>query len=147
LVVDGNAVPAGFARGASDVERVSDTVQGDGLEQQIAAGSSLCLNHKVVPSIVFRVARNACRNPFLVDVVVSIPLVATSDPAFLTPDEALATRRTHELVDVKLKRLGIRQVGRVKVNVIYKIMNIVGQPLVGIRQTLCRKGPYKVVIP
>ena len=147
MVVDGNAVPAGFARGASDVERVSDTVQGDGLEQQIAAGSSLCLNHKVVPSIVFRVARNACRNPFLVDVVVSIPLVATSDPAFLTPDEALATRRTHELVDVKLKRLGIRQVGRVKVNVIYKIMNIVGQPLVGIRQTLCRKGPYKVVIP
>jgi hypothetical protein len=52
--------------------------------------------------------------------------VATSDSAFVTPDESLAARRTHELVDVKLKRLGIRQVGRVKVNVIDEVMSVVG---------------------
>jgi hypothetical protein len=80
----------------------------------------------VVPGIVQRVAGYSGRDPFLVDVVVSIPLVATSDSAFVTPDESLATRRTHELVDVKLKRLGIRQVGRVKVNVIDEVMSVVG---------------------
>jgi len=147
LVVDGNAVPACLAWGASDVEVVSDAVQGDGLVQQIAAGSSLRLNHKVVPGIVYRVAWNSRSNPLLVDVVVGIPLVSTSDSAFVTPDESLTARRAHELVDVKLKSLGIRQVGRVKINVLNEVMSVVGQRLVGIRQPLCRKGPYEVVVP
>ena len=147
LVIDRNAIPACVAGVAVDIQRVFDSVEGDGLVEQAIARRSLHLNHKVVPRIVFGVAGNTRRNPFLVDVIVSVPFVAAGDTAFVPPDVTFAALGAHELIDIELKCLGVRQVFRIKVNIVNEVMSIVGERVGVVRKSLSRKRSHEMVVP
>jgi len=101
----------------------------------------------MVPGIVFRIAWNPRSNPLLVHVVVSVPFMAASDAAFVSPNVALAVLRTCELINVELESLRIRDVFRVKINVIDEVVSVVGERVLIVRKFLCRERTYEVVIP
>ena len=147
LIIDGDRVPACLARRTIDVKSVSNAIQRDGLEQQVAAGSPLDLNDQMIPSIVFRVARNTSSDPLLVDIVVGVPFVAAGNAALVTPDVALAAGGAHELIDVELKGLGIRHAVRIEVNVIDEVMSVIGQGMFVIWKALTRKRAHEMIIP
>jgi len=126
---------------------VSDSVQGDGLEEQVAAGSPLCLNHKMIPGVVLGIARNPCRYPLLVNIVPGVPLMAASDPAFVPPNVAFSILGAKELIDVEFKGLRRRQAVRVKVNVVCEVMSVVNERVVGVRKALSGKISHEVVVP
>ena len=121
LVIDGDSVPACFTGRTVDIERVGDAIQSDGLEEQVATRSPLDLNDKVIPSVVLGVARHSGRHPFLVDIVVSVPFMATGDAALMSPDKAFGG---DELVYVELQGLRSRDVFRVKVHVVNEIVKV-----------------------
>jgi hypothetical protein len=56
----------------------------------------------VIPGIIDWIAGNTGRNPLLIDVVPDVPLVASGDTAFMSPDKSQAIKK---LVYIKLKSL------------------------------------------
>ncbi len=87
LVVDRNAVPTGRIRGSVNVKSRGLSIQGDGLEQQLAARRSLHLDCEVIPRIILRIAWHTSWDPMFFHVVPSVPFVASRKPTFVTPDE------------------------------------------------------------
>ena len=79
----------------------------------------------MVPGVVLGIAGHPSRHPFLIDVVIGVPLVAPGDSAFVAPNEAFSESRAHKLVDVKLQGLRIREIRSVKVDVVDEVMSAV----------------------
>lgn len=98
----------------------------------------------MVPGVVLWVARNAGRNPFLVDVVVDVPFVAAGDAALMSPDERFSEG---ELVDIELESLRGRNVLRVKIDVVYEVMKIGDEGVTAVRNSLRRKAANEVIVP
>jgi len=120
------------------------TVKRDGLVEQVSARSPLHLDHDVTPSVVLRPTRHACRNPFLIDITVDVPLVTASNTAFVAPDIALPAG---ELIDVKLDRLRVRGRRGIEIYVVYEITSTIRERVVVVRETHRRKRPDQMVVP
>ena len=145
LIVHGYSVPARSRTWAErPVQSAGDSVQSDRLEQQLIVRCSLDLDHKVVPGLAHRFAGDAGGRPLLIDVVPDIPLMAASDPAFVSPDEPLPVE---ELVEIELQGLGQLQVGSVEVHVVGKVVEGRNQGVICVRQTLRRKVSDQVIVP
>ena len=144
LIIDRDCVPTGLPRRTGDVHIVSDTIQGNGFEKQLIGCCSGHLNHKVIPRIVLGIARNSSRDPFLVYVIVCVPLVATCNSALVAPDETLGS---HELIDVELKCLGSGDVICIEIDVVDEIVKTWNQGVTGVINPLGRKVPDDVVVP
>ena len=84
----------------------------------------------MVPSIVLGPARYPGRHPFLVDVVIDVPLVSAGNAAFVTPDERLSAC---ELIYVEFQRLRIGDILSVKINVVNEVVKIRNQRVLVIR--------------
>jgi hypothetical protein len=82
--------------------------------------------------------------PLLSGVVPNIPLVATRDSAFVTPNIGLAV---HKLIDIELNRLRGANVIAKKINVVYKVVRLGVDAIVAIGQPSRRELPDQVVIP
>ena len=74
----------------------------------------------MVPRLVHGIAGNPGGMPGLACIVPDVPLMASRNPAFVSPDKGLAI---DELVDVKLQRLRNGYVVAVKVDVINEIVS------------------------
>ena len=120
LIIDGDTVPAGagsWCIGSVYITRLA--IQRDGLEQELAARSSLHIDHQVVPGVAYGIAGNPARHPMASRIAPGVPFVAASDPAFVTPDVRLPPE---ELVDIKLQRLRIGGVSDPKPHVVGEIV-------------------------
>src|SRR6476620_8075651 len=98
----------------------------------------------MVPCIVLQVARDPSRHPFLIHIVIYVPLVSASNSALVPPNESL---RLGELIDIKLKSLGIGNILGVEINVIDEVVGIIGQSVAVIRKSLRRKRSHQVIVP
>ena len=125
------------------VELAGHAIQRNGLVEQLIACSALNLNRQVVPCIVNRIARDACRNPVSGDIVPDVPFVAACNAAFVTPDKADVVKK---LIDVEFNGLRQFQVGSVKINVVSKFAVGGNQSLIVVGQALRRKWPNEMVI-
>jgi len=144
LVVDCYATPVRAARRLVNVQSMSCSIQSDGLEQQSSVRRPLHLDYNMVPGIILRIARDPSRHPFLIHIVIYVPLVSASNSALVPPNESL---RLGELIDIKLKSLGIGNILGVEINVIDEVVGIVGQCIAVIWQPLRGERPYEVIIP
>src|SRR3954469_15843033 len=86
LVINRDPVPVPAGGSVIAVERRSLPVQRDGFEQQMIIRGALHVDGQVVPGIADRIAGNAALYPVFARIVPSVPLMATSDPAFMTPN-------------------------------------------------------------
>lgn len=144
LIVDCYATPVRAARRFVNVQGMSYSIQSDGLVQQAPVRRSLHLYYHMVPRIILWVAGSASRHPFLIHIVIYIPLVSASNSALVSPNESLPLG---ELVNIKLKSLGIGNILGVEINVIDEVVGIVGQCIAVIWQPLRGERPYEVIIP
>ena len=133
LVVDGYATPVRAARSLVNVQSVSCSIQSDGLVQEASVRRSLHLDYNMIPGIVLRVAGSTSRHPFLIHIVIYVPLVSASNSALVSPNEALPLG---ELIDIKFKSLGIGNILGIEISVVDEVVGIVGQSVAVIRQPL-----------
>ena len=80
------------------------------------------MDHDVVPGIIFLPTRDSSWDPLLVYIVVNVPLVTTSNAAFMSPYERMPAR---ELIDVKFDSLRVGHAGRVEIYVVDEIVHVV----------------------
>ena len=114
------------------------------MEEQLILIGSLHLNNDVIPRVVIWIAGDVSGNPCLVLIVPDVPFVTPSDATFMSPDVGFPI---HELVNVKLQRLSGCNVGRVKIDIVSKIMKSRDNRMILVRQALRRKIPNEMVIP
>src|SRR4029077_3391125 len=98
----------------------------------------------MVPRVVYRIAGNAGREPFLPLIVPNIPFVPARNAAFMSPDKGLAVDK---LVDVELQRLRNAYVGCIEVDVVREIANVWYDRTTGIGETLRREISDQVLVP
>ena len=100
--------------------------------------------YNMVPGIVRWVAWCTSRYPFLIHIVIYIPLVSASNSALVSPNKSLAQGK---LVNVKLKSLGIGNILGVEIHVINEVVGIVGQCVAVVWQSLRGERSYEVIVP
>ena len=144
LVIDGDAIPAGWGGRVIAVEISRVAVLGDGFEQQMTVRGALHLDRQMVPSVALRVARNTARNPLLLPVVPRVPLMTTGYAALMAPNVRLPA---HELIDVELERLRIIGIVDPEVDVVGKVVEGRNQRFAEIWKTLRRKVSDQVIVP
>ena len=98
----------------------------------------------MVPGIVLWVAGSTSRHPFPIHIVIYIPFVSAGNSALVSPNESLPLG---ELIDIKLKRLGIGNILGIEINVIDEVVGIVGQRIAVIRKPLRGERSHKVIVP
>src|SRR4051812_31261559 len=86
LIINRDPIPVPAGRSVIAVQRRSLAVQRDGFEQQMIIRGALHVDGQVVPGIANRIAGNAALYPVFARIVPSVPLMATSDPAFMSPN-------------------------------------------------------------
>ncbi len=98
----------------------------------------------MIPLIVQRVARYSRGIPFLSRIVPGVPFVPARNPAFVSPNVGLTV---HKLINVELKRLCGTDVSGEEIYIVDKVMRTGVDAVIGVRNTLRRELPDKVVIP
>src|SRR5215471_15860822 len=98
----------------------------------------------MIPRTAHRIARDSGGNPFLVNVVIYVPLVSSSDPALVSPNKGMSTR---ELIDVELQGLGNARVLYPEVDVIGEIVKSGNECVFVVRESLRRERADNVVVP
>src|SRR5215470_15039870 len=73
----------------------------------------------MVPGVALGLAWNSTFHPVHTAVTPRVPFVTAGDPAFMSPDERLSTDK---LIDIELQRLGLLQIGSVKIHVVREIV-------------------------
>ena len=119
LIIDRDSVPVPAGRSVIAVQSRSLAVQRNGFEQQMIIRGALHVDGQVVPGIADRIAGNTALYPVFARIVPSVPLMATSDPAFMTPNVGFAA---NELVDIELEGLRVVDFSDPEINVISKVM-------------------------
>src|SRR5581483_5242196 len=82
--------------------------------------------------------------PCLFLVIPDIPLMSTSNPAFMAPDKRLSF---HKLVNVELQSLRSGDIISEEVNVVDKVMQTRGKRMTLVWEALRRKVTDQVIIP
>ena len=144
LIVDGHAIPRGRRGILVVVESRSHSVECDRLEQELIVRGALDLKNEMVPGICHRIAGNASRMPLLAGIVPDVPLVAPSDPAFMSPNVGVAV---NELVDIELQRLRDAEIFDVKIDIVGEVVEVGDDRMVGVGHALRGEVPDQVVVP
>src|ERR1700676_3647389 len=107
-------------------------------------GGSLHVNCQMVPCIADGIARSAARNPILAGIAPGIPLMASSNSAFMSPDEGFSI---HKLVDIELQRLRYLDVRNPEIHIVGEIVKAWREGLAGIRKPLRREVSNQMIVP
>ena len=144
LIIDRHAIPTRGSGCLVVIQRRRLPIQSDRLVQQLIVRGSLDADDEMIPRTAQRIARDAGRNPLFIDIVIHIPLVPSSDPALVSPNEGMSSR---ELIDVEFQRLRDTGVLDPEVDVIGEIVKSGNQCMFVVRQPLRRERADNVVVP
>ena len=76
----------------------------------------------MVPGVVLRIAGDPGGYPFLIHIVVNVPLMASGNAALVSPNKSLPLC---ELINIELDGLGIGNVLGVEINVIDEVVSVI----------------------
>src|ERR1700722_3549537 len=144
LVVDGHAIPRGCGGILVVVESGRVSVERDRLEQELIVGGALDLNNEMVPGVCYGIAGDTGWVPGPSGIVPDVPLIATGDAAFMSPNVGVAA---NELVDIEFQRLRDAEIFDVKIDVVSEVVKGRDDRLVGVGHALRGEVPDQVIVP